>query len=246
MPRYKLTIEYDGTAYSGWQRQPDAPTIQGIIEDAFTSFVNVPTVIYGGGRTDAGVHAMGQVAHVDLEKEHSTEAVQGAINRRIYAHPITIRQVEKVSDDFHARFSATKRSYTYLILNRRAKPSLEIDRVWWVPAPLDHVKMYEAAQYLLGHQDFTSFRDSRCQASSPMKTLDYLNIDRQGDHIVITTQSQSFLHHQVRNMTGSLKRVGDGSWEPSKIKDILDAKDRRAAGPTAPASGLYLTGIYYE
>lgn len=246
MPRYKLTIEYDGTAYSGWQRQPDVPTVQGTLEEAFSEFVKTPTLIYGGGRTDAGVHATGQVAHVDLEKEYSTDAVQGAINRRIYEHPITIREVEKVPEDFHARFSATKRTYTYLILNRRAKPALEINRVWWVPAPLDHIKMHEAAQYLVGHHNFTSFRDSECQASSPYKTLDFLNVDRQGDHIIITTQSQSFLHHQVRNMTGTLKRIGDGSWTPSKVKEILDAQDRRAAGPTAPASGLYLTGIYYK
>ena len=245
MPRYKLTIEYEGTSFAGWQRQPGAPTVQGLLESAFESFIKVPTLLYGGGRTDAGVHAIGQVAHVDLEKDYTPEAVQGAINRRIYEYPISVRKVEKVNEDFHARFSATKRSYTYLILNRRSKPALEINRVWWVPALLDHEKMHEGAQFLVGHHDFTSFRDSRCQSSSPFKTLDFFNVERKGDHIIITTQSRSFLHHQVRNMTGTLKRVGDGSWNPSHIKDILEAKDRRAAGPTAPATGLYLTGIAY-
>ncbi|MEB3701824.1 tRNA pseudouridine(38-40) synthase TruA [Candidatus Bealeia paramacronuclearis] len=245
MPRYKLTIEYDGTPFLGWQRQPGRPTVQGLLEGAFESLFKIPTMIYGAGRTDTGVHATGQVAHVDSEKDYSPIAIQGAINRRVGPHPISITHVEKVSEDFHARFSATKRSYTFVILNRRAKPAIELNRVWWVPMPLDHERMHEAAQYLVGYHDFTSFRDTRCQSASPLKTVDFLNIERQGDHILLTTQSRSFLHHQVRNMAGTLKRVGDGSWEISKIKDILEAKDRRAAGPTAPPSGLYLTKIEY-
>jgi len=243
MPRYKLTIEYDGTPYCGWQRQDNEPSVQQDIEEAFSDFLGRPTVIFGSGRTDSGVHASGQVAHVDIEKAYSTDAVQGAINQRLRDVPISILHVEKVNDDFHARFSAIKRTYRYVILNRRAKPTFDQNSVWWVARPLNVEAMMEAAQHFVGNHDFTSFRDSMCQSRSPIKTLDYFHVVREGDEIYFDVSSRSFLHRQVRNMVGTLKRVGDGSWEPSIISNILDAKDRRVAGPTAPACGLYLTSI---
>lgn len=246
MNRYKLIIEYDGSPFAGWQRQNHVLTVQQAIEEALTDFLQAPTTIYGSGRTDSGVHATCQVAHVDIEKEYSPEAIQGAVNQRLNDLPISILAVENVSPDFHARFSASHRAYRYIILSRRARPTFEQGQVWWVPRPLDHEKMHEAAQFLLGHHDFTSFRDSMCQAASPMKTLDILDVSREGDRIIVSAKSRSFLHRQVRNMVGTLKRVGDGSWEPQKVKEILEAKDRCAAGPTAPPQGLYLCDIGFE
>lgn len=246
MHRYKLIIEYDGRPFAGWQRQKDIITVQEVLEDAFTDFLQTPTTIQGSGRTDSGVHATHQVAHVDMEKDYSIDAVQGAINRRLENVPVSIVGVNKVSNDFHARFSATYRAYKYVILARRARPTFEKGQVWWIPRELDHEPMQQAAQHLLGHHDFTSFRDSMCQANSPMKTLDKLDVERDGDRIIIWAKSRSFLHRQVRNMVGTLKRVGDGSWPPEKVKDILEAKDRCAAGPTASPHGLYLYDIGFE
>lgn len=199
----------------------------------------------GSGRTDAGVHAKGQVAHVDISKEYTPFEIQGAMNKRLQDVPITLLEVEEVPLDFHARFSATSRAYEYKILNRRTPPSLEKNRVWWVVPHLSIEWMTEAARFLVGHHDFSSFRDSRCQASSPRKTLDSLTIEREGDLILIKARARSFLHHQVRNMTGTLKRVGQEVWAPEKVKEILEACDRRRAGPTAPPGGLYLTEIGY-
>lgn len=245
MPRFKLTLEYDGTPFAGWQRQEGLPTVQGIIESAFADFLGETVTVWGSGRTDAGVHAKGQVAHVNVLKSYKPIAIQGAINKRLRAVPISILAVEEVTSDFHARFSATSRTYEYLILNRRAPSALNQTRTWWVIPPLSVDAMAEAASYLIGQHDFSSFRGSQCQASSPLKTLDLLSIVQEEELIRIHTRARSFLHHQVRNIVGTLKRVGENKWAPQKVKDILEAQDRRAAGPTAPASGLYLTNIEF-
>lgn len=245
MRRFKLTLEYEGTPFYGWQRQAGLPTVQGALEEAFADFLDEPTTIWGSGRTDAGVHATGQVAHVNIAKNYTPLEIQGAMNKRLQDVPITLLEVEEVTSDFHARFSATFRAYEYKILNRRAPPSLEKNRVWWVVPPLCVDRMKEAAAFLIGHHDFSSFRDSRCQADSPLKTLDLLTIEREEDLILIKARARSFLHHQVRNMAGTLKRVGQGVWAPEKVKEILESCDRRQAGPTAPPGGLYLTEIGY-
>lgn len=246
MARFKLTLEYDGTSFVGWQRQAGLSSIQGQLEACFTDFLGEAVVVWGSGRTDAGVHATGQVAHIDIYKSYSPLAIQGAMNKRLRDLPITVLAVEEVAPDFHARFSALSRSYEYKILNQRAAPALERHRAWWVIRPLSAEAMAEAATYLLGHHDFSSFRNSQCQASSPCKTLDKFSVERRGETIVIKARARSFLHNQVRNMVGTLKRVGEGSWTPHKVKEILEAKDRRCAGPTAPPHGLYLTGVCFE
>jgi tRNA pseudouridine38-40 synthase len=245
MARFKLTIEYEGTPFSGWQRQEGLPTVQGTLEDVFSDFLQQPTTIWGSGRTDAGVHARGQVAHVDVVKAYTPLAILGALNKRLRHIPISILAVEEVPSDFHARFSTTYRAYEYIILNRRTPAALERDRVWWVISPLCVERMSEGAAFLVGHHDFSSFRDSHCQSSSPIKTLDLLTVERVGEHILIKACARSFLHHQVRNIVGTLKRVGQGTWPPEKVKEILEGCDRRLAGPTAPPQGLYLTEIGY-
>ena len=247
MIRYKITVEYDGTNLLGWQRQLDGPSVQEHLEDALFAFSGTKTEVSGAGRTDAGVHALKQVAHFDLEKEWDTFRLREAYNAhlRLREAPVSVLEVEKVSNDFHARFSAKGRGYIYRILNRKAPPALEKNRLWWVPFPLDVEKMRQGAQYLLGHHDFTSFRAVACQAKSPIKTLDKLDISQQGDEIIFTVEARSFLHHQVRNMVGTLKEVGDGKRQPEDIKTILEAKDRKAAGSTAPACGLYLNKVEY-
>lgn len=246
MARFKLTIEYDGTPYAGWQRQRERPTVQGQLEEVFSDFLKAPTEVWGSGRTDAGVHARGQVAHVNVEKDYSPLEIQGAINQRLRHCPIRVLTVEEVAPDFHARFSALSRSYVYKILNRRAGPSLEENRVWWVIPALSAEKMAEAIPFLLGHHDFSAFRCSHCQASSPFKTLDDLRIEQAGELILVKARARSFLHHQVRNIVGTLKRVGEGSWPPSRVQEILESGDRCQAGPTAPACGLYLSEITYK
>lgn len=246
MPRFKLTIEYDGTPFCGWQRQKGLPTIQQTLEDAFSDFLGSETLVWGSGRTDTGVHAKGQVAHIDCLKDYTPLKIQGAMNKRLQSVPISILGVEEVDETFHARFSATSRAYEYKILNRRTPPAIEKNRVLWVAHPLDVDLMAEAGSYLIGHHDFSSFRDSRCQSSTPLKTLDHLSVEKNGDMIVIKTHARSFLHHQVRNMVGTLKRVGEGAWSPLKVKEILEAKDRKAGGPTVLACGLYLTEIKFD
>lgn len=246
MSRFKLTLEYDGTSFVGWQRQHALPSVQGILEECFSDFLGEPTVVWGSGRTDAGVHAKGQVAHVDIPKSYAPFAIQGAINKRLRDAPITVLAVEEVPSDFHARFSAISRSYEYKILNKRTAPALDRNRMWWVIRPLSAGAMIEAAPYLLGHHDFSSFRNSQCQASSPFKTLDELSVERKDDFIIVKARARSFLHNQVRNMVGTLKRVGEGVWSPQKVQEILEARDRRCAGPTAPACGLYLTEVRFK
>lgn len=246
MRRFKITLEYDGTPFCGWQRQKDLPTVQQALEDAFHDFLGEPITVWGSGRTDTGVHAKGQVIHVDIIKPYEPFEIQGAMNKRLKNMPISLLSVEEVALDFHARFSAKARSYEYRIINQRVPPALERTRAWWVIKPLSIDKMAEAATFLIGNHDFSSFRGSHCQASSPVKTLEKLTVEKTNDGILIKAQARSFLHHQVRNMVGSLKLVGEGKWSSEKIKDILEAKDRRAAGPTAPSQGLYLMQIYYD
>ena len=245
MPRYKLTIEYNGTGLVGWQRQPNGPSVQSILEEAFANFSGVDVFIQGAGRTDAGVHATGQVAHVDLPRPYPTHEIRGAANFFVRPWPVSVLDVELVDDDFHARFSAIGRRYLYRILNRRAPPALDVRQVWHVPIPLDPDAMAQAAARLVGHHDFTSFRATECQARSPVKTLDRLEVHRVDDEIRIVTAARSFLHHQVRNMVGTLKLVGLGKWTPDDVSRALAARDRAAAGPTAIPDGLYLSEVMY-
>ncbi len=247
--RYKLTLEYDGSAYQGWQCQAHGPSIQEAIEDALERFCGVRAEVVGAGRTDAGVHAKGQVAHVDLPREHDPYRVMMGVNFHLHTalprHVVSITHAEAVEDNFHARFSATGRTYLYRILNRRAPPALEAGRVWHVVEPLDADAMRNAAGLLIGQHDFTSFRDSQCQAKSAAKTLRRLDVQRNGDEIHLHVEARSFLHHQVRIMAGSLKLVGNGKWRPEHIAQALAARDRKAAGPTAPPQGLYLVRVEY-
>jgi tRNA pseudouridine38-40 synthase len=246
VPRYKLTIEYDGGGFVGWQRQANGRSIQEALEIAFQRFCAETLTVHGAGRTDAGVHALAQVAHVDLAREADPETIRGAINHHLRPHAISILAAEPAPPGFDARLSATGRHYRYRILNRRAPPALERGRVWQVAPPLDAEAMREGAGHLVGHHDFTTFRDSLCQAKSPVKTLDALEVSRHGEEIHIEAWARSFLHHQVRNMAGTLKLVGLGRWQPEDVARALAARDRRAGGPTAPAGGLALVAVSYE
>lgn len=245
MPRYRLLIEYDGSSYNGWQRQDHGLSVQGAIEAAAAKLCGEAVTLYAAGRTDAGVHATGQVAHLDLPRAYSGDTVRDAINFHLKPNAVAILAAEEAEEGFHARFSAIGRSYLYRILNRRSAPALDRNRVWWVAAALDADRMAEAAARLLGHHDFTSFRAGCCQARSPNKTLDRLDVTRIGDEIHIVAEARSFLHHQVRNMVGTLKLVGDGKWNADDVSRILEARDRAQAGPTCPATGLILTGVVY-
>ena len=245
MPRYKLTIEYDGTGLVGWQRQANGLSVQEALETAITRFCGERVTVHGAGRTDAGVHASGQTAHIDLPKAAAPDVLRSAVNHHLRPAPISVLIVEPSSEDFDARLSAIGRVYLYRILNRRAPPALERGRVWHVAPPLDIEAMREGARHLVGHHDFTTFRDSLCQAKSPLKTLDALELHRTGEEIHIEARARSFLHHQVRNMAGTLKLVGLGRWHPDDVAHALAARDRRAGGPTAPAEGLCLVEIRY-
>jgi tRNA pseudouridine38-40 synthase len=246
MPRYKLTIEYDGARFVGWQRQANGIAVQAVLEEALAALNNgEPVEAYGAGRTDAGVHALGQVAHCDLRKPVPVENVLKAANYYMRPHPIAVVKAEAVDDEFHARFSAKARHYRYRILNRPAMPAIDQHRVWHVFAPLDAAMMHEAAQVLVGHHDFSSFRAAACQAKSPVKTLDYLKVTRLGQEIEVECGARSFLHNQVRAMTGSLKLVGEGKWTIRDLERALAARDRQAAGPNATPEGLYLVRVDY-
>jgi tRNA pseudouridine38-40 synthase len=245
MPRYKITLEYDGAPFLGWQVQDGGLTVAGVLEDAAEKLSGERVRIAGAGRTDAGVHALGQIAHVDLTKDWDTDTVRDGMNAHLRPHPVAVLSAEKAADDFDARFSAIKRHYLYRILNRRADLALERNRVWRVVRPLDERKMHEAAQHLVGNHDFTTFRAAECQAKSPVKTLDVLRVTRDSDEIRIEASARSFLHHQVRSIVGSLAQVGEGKWSPSDMKRALEAKDRSACGPVAPPEGLYLVRVDY-
>ncbi|MDB5422344.1 MAG: tRNA pseudouridine(38-40) synthase TruA, partial [Brevundimonas sp.] len=243
MPRYRLTIEYDGGPYAGFQAQTGLPTVQGAIETAVKGFCGQDVRIAAAGRTDSGVHATGQVVHVDLEKDWPAATVMNALNAHMVKQSVAVLDCIAVPDDWHARFSATGRKYLYRILNRPGRPALLQGQVWHVRKALDAEAMHEAAQILVGHHDFTTFRDLACQAKSPLKTLDVAQVRRDGEEVVLEFQARSFLHRQVRSMTGSIAEVGLGRWTADDLKAALDAKDRTACGQVAPADGLYLTGV---
>ena len=245
MPRYKLTVEYDGSGLVGWQRQANGLSVQEVLETAVERFCGAAITVHGAGRTDAGVHALAQTAHLDLLRAAEPEIVRSALNHHVKPAAVSVLAVEEVPDSFDARRSARGRVYRYRILNRRPPPVLERGRVWHVGPQLNEEAMWEAAQLLVGKHDFTSFRDTMCQAKSPVKTLDRLDVARTGDEIVIEARARSFLHHQVRNMVGTLKLVGAGKWRAARVAEALDARDRRAGGPTAPAEGLYLVEVIY-
>ena len=245
MARYKLTIEYDGTPFCGWQRQANRMSAQQALEEAIARFSGEAVTTQAAGRTDAGVHALGQVAHFDLSKDWDPFRIREALNYHLKPYPVVIIDCAAVGDDFEARFSATARHYEYRILNRRAPAAIERNQVWHVPVPLDAARMHEAAQLILGKHDFSTFRSAECQANSPIRTLDAFDVTGDGEIIAITASARSFLHHQVRSMVGSLKLVGEGKWSPAEFRAALDAADRKRCGPMAPASGLYLTGVDY-
>jgi tRNA pseudouridine38-40 synthase len=245
MPRYRITIEYDGTPFLGWQIQADGVSVQGSLTDAIHKLGGERVEVRGAGRTDAGVHALGQVAHFDLAKEWPAETVRDAVNFHLKPAPVTILDCIEIGSGFDARFSAVARHYLYRILARRAPPALDRDRVWWVPRSLDANAMAAAAPALLGKHDFTTFRAAGCQAKSPIKTLDRLDVSVAGDEIRIEASARSFLHHQVRSIVGSLKYVGEGKWPISEMAAALEAKDRGRCGALAPSGGLYLVRVDY-
>jgi tRNA pseudouridine38-40 synthase len=245
MPRYKLTIEYDGAPFFGWQLQESLPSVQGALEAAVAATCGVSTRVHGSGRTDAGVHAIGQVAHCDIEKPFRPDRLRDALNAHLRPAPIAVLDAEIVADDFKARFSARKRHYRYRIVNHRANLALDRGRVWRVPQRLDAEAMHEAAQRLIGKHDFTTFRDTECQAKSPEKTLDQLDVMREGDAITVLTSARSYLHSQVRSMVGSLVWVGQGRWSADDLAAALAARNRAACGVVAPPEGLYLVRVEY-
>ncbi len=245
MTRFKLTLEYDGAPFVGWQRQNNGPSVQQALEDAVAAFCGEQVEVCGAGRTDAGVHGAGQVAHCDIARATPPDVLRDALNHHLRPDPIVVLAAAAAADDFHARFDAIQRSYAYRILNRRAPPALDLGRVWWVARALDVVAMSSAAGELCGHHDFTSFRASECQARSPEKTLDALDVTQAGEEIHIHAVAQSFLHHQVRNIAGTLQQVGLGRLTSADMAPILAARDRAAAGPTAPAAGLTLLRVDY-
>jgi tRNA pseudouridine38-40 synthase len=245
MPRYKLTIEYDGTPFVGWQVQDNGPSVQGLISDAIAAFAGERAIVAGAGRTDAGVHALGQVAHVDLARDWDDDTVRDALNFHLRPQPIAVLAAEHAAAAFDARFSAVKRHYLYRISNRRADLALEINRAWRVPRPLDAAAMHAAAQQLVGRHDFTTFRAAECQAKSPVKTLDALEVTREGGDVRVTASARSFLQHQVRSMVGSLVHVGERKWSVEDLAAALAAGDRTACGQVAPPQGLYLVRVEY-
>lgn len=245
MPRYKLIVEYDGKPFCGWQRQAHDLSVQQVLEEAIARFSGETVAIQAAGRTDAGVHALGQVVSFDLAREWDPFRIREALNFHTKPHPVAIVAAEAVSDAFEARFSAIARNYEYRILNRRGRPALDAGKVWHVPMGLDTDAMHAAAQLILGKHDFTTFRAAECQAKSPDRTLDVFNVARQGEIILVTARARSFLHSQVRSMVGSLKLVGEGRWTPRDFRAALDARDRSKCGPLAPPDGLYLTRVDY-
>ena len=245
MPRFKLTVEYDGAPFVGWQRQANGRSVQQAIEEAIARLTGVEPSIRGAGRTDAGVHATGQVAHVDLARPWSGQKLRDAINAHLRPDPVSILTAEDVLDSFDARYSAIARHYRYLIINRRSPLTLERGHAWQVGRPLDAGAMAQAARRLLGTHDFTTFRSTECQAKSPVRSLDRLDVTRHGDRVLIEASARSFLHNQVRSIVGSLKLVGEGRWSADDLQAALEARDRTACGPVAPPDGLTLVGVDY-
>jgi tRNA pseudouridine38-40 synthase len=245
VPRYRLTVEYDGRPFAGWQIQADQLTVQGLLTAAVEALSGDKTLVQGAGRTDAGVHARAQVAHVDLTKDWDTDTIRDALNAHLRPHPVAVLAAERAADDFNARTSAVRRHYLYRIINRRADLTLEAGRAWRVPRPLDADAMNTAAQRLVGKHDFTTFRSTECQAKSPVKTLDVLKVERNGDDLGVIAIARSFLHNQVRSMVGSLVPVGEGKWSADDLAKALAARDRAACGPVAPPDGLYLMRVDY-
>ncbi len=247
MPRYKLTIEYDGAPYMGWQWQDHGPSVQGALEAAGAKLnKNNPVEVYGSGRTDSGVHALAQIAHIDLESSIRDDKLRDALNFHLAEAPITVLDAQLMPDDFHARFDAIERRYLYRIIDRRMKLSLDKGRVWRIPVRLDAEAMHGAAQILIGQHDFSTFRDTQCQAKSPVKTLDALTVLRAGAEIHCHFRARSFLHKQVRSIVGSLAEVGMGKWDADDMRAALAAKDRTQCGPVAPPEGLYLVSVHYK
>jgi tRNA pseudouridine38-40 synthase len=245
MPRYKLTIEYHGAPFLGWQLQADGLTVQGVLMQAVETLTGEKIAVNGAGRTDAGVHARGQVAHIELSKEWPTDTLRDGITAKLRPYPVAVLSAEAVPDDFDARFSAKARHYLYRIITRRSDLTLEAGLAWRQPRWLDEKAMHEAAQGLVGKHDFTTFRSTECQAKSPVKTLDKLDVTREGDQVLIYASARSFLHNQVRSMVGSLVWAGDGRWSAADLRGALDAKNRAACGPVAPPDGLYLMRVDY-
>lgn len=243
--RYKLTIEYDGGPFHGWQRLPDAPTVQGALEDAVEKLTGTRSGVIGAGRTDSGVHATGQIAHVDIEKPFDAFKLSEALNAHVRPQPISVLQAEIAAPAFHARFDAVRRHYVYLLINRRAPLALERGKAWRIGVELDIEAMNAAAAKLIGQHDFTTFRDGKCQAKSPIKTLDIANVTRSGERVAFSFVAQSFLHRQVRSMVGTLVEVGLGKMTPEDVAAVLAAKDRAQCGPVAPSDGLCLTHVDY-
>lgn len=245
MTRFKLVIEFDGGPFMGWQRQPHGPSVQQAIEDAVTAVTGEETLVYGAGRTDAGVHALGMAAHVDVEKDLTAFRLGEALNAHLREVPVAILDCEEVDDEWHARFDCVARRYEYRIVNRRAPLALEAGRAWRIPQELDDDAMHDAAQLLVGRHDFTTFRSVHCQAESAEKTLDMLEVARAGEWIAITAEARSFLHHQVRSMVGCLALVGQGRWSAGDLQEALEAKDRNRLGLNAPPDGLYFVAAKY-
>jgi len=243
--RYRLTLEYDGTPFVGWQRQDNGPSVQGALETAIEKLSGERVTVTGAGRTDAGVHALGQVAHFDLAKTFEPGKVRDALNYHLRPDPVSVLDAAEAGEEFHARFSAVGRHYLFRILNRRSPPALEAGKVWHVSPKLEAEPMHAAAQFLVGCHDFTTFRAAECQAQSPVKTLDRLDVSQRGEEIHIEASARSFLHHQIRSFACTLKLVGEGKWQPRDVKKALEARDRAACGPVAPPEGLYLVRVDY-
>ena len=243
--RFKLTIEYDGRPFMGWQRQPHGPTVQAVIEDAAQTILQEPITVHAAGRTDAGVHGLGMVAHIDVTRPITPFRLIEVINACLRPHPVAILACDPVPDDFHARFSCRARHYDYRIVNRRAPLTLDAGKAWRIAATLDADAMHNAAQLLVGRHDFTTFRSAHCQADSPLRTLDRLDVTSTGDRISIVASARSFLHHQVRSMVGCLAMVGEGKWSADTLKAALEARDRNALGFNAPPDGLYFVRADY-
>ncbi len=243
--RWKLIIEYDGSPFVGWQRQDNGPSVQAAVEQAILKLSGEVVTIAAAGRTDAGVHAFGQVAHADIAKELTPDKMRDALNAHLRPHPVAVLSAEIVADAFHARFDATGRHYLYRIVNRRSPLTFDLAKAWQVQAPLDAEAMHAAARRLVGHHDFTTFRAAECQAKSPVKTLDRLDVSRVGEEISVRASARSFLHHQVRSMVGTLKMVGTGKMTANDVAAALAARDRTQCGPVAPPDGLYLVRVDY-